>query len=141
VVPPTRKRRRLTWLWIALGVFAVAGVGVVIAVTLFIRTVSGPIDATNEVLAEIKAGDYPAAFRLSCSDERIRLNQEQYIRTFEATIEEHGAITAYNVNYSSVHGNRADVRFDIEFEDGESMRLEARAVKEGGRWRSCILTT
>lgn len=137
--PPPRKRRRLTWLWILLGVFVLAAVGVAIAVTLFIRSVTGPIDATNEVLATIKAGDYPAAFRLSCSKERIDLNQEQYVRTFDTTVEEHGKITDYDVNYSSVHGNRAEVRYDIAFEDGKTLRLEAVAVKEGGEWRACLL--
>jgi hypothetical protein len=139
VAPAPPRKRKLTWLWILLGVLALIAVLVVTAVVLFIRTISGPIDATNDVLARIKAENYPAAYALACSEDRERFTVDQYGQAFKDTVTERGRITSYDVNYSSVDGSTAEVRYDIEFANGDELRLEAKALKENGSWRACLL--
>ena len=137
--PAPAPKRKLTWLWVLLGVLGLIAVLVVVAVVLFVRTLAGPIDATNQVLAPIKSENYPAAYRLACSENRTDYDESAYAQVFIDTTDQRGKITGYDVNYSSVHGSTADVRYDISFKGGSTLRLEARAVKENGKWRACLL--
>ena len=150
--PPPPPKRRLTWLWVLLGVLGVIAALVVVAVVLFVRTLAGPIDATNKVLAQIKAGQaatverdaarhYQRAYALSCSKDRDVYTEEQYRQVFEATKLARGPLTDYDVNYSSVHGDSADVRYDLDFGRAGQERYEAVARKERGTWRVCLLTS
>jgi hypothetical protein len=137
--PAPKPKRKLTWLWVLLGALGLIAVLVVVAVVLFVRTLTGPIDATNKVLAQIKAEHYPAAYRLACSKDRDRYTEERYAQVFKDTVTERGRIKGYDVNYSSIHGSTAEVRYDIEFDGGRTLRLEAQAHKENGKWRTCLL--
>ncbi len=138
VPPAPPPKRKLTWLWILLGVLVLIAALVVVAVVLFIRTLAGPIDSTNAVLAQIKAENYAAAYRISCSADRELYTLEQYEQVFVNTTDAKGALVSYDVNYSSVSGSDADVRYDVEFARGSSDRLEAEAHKENGTWRTCL---
>ena len=138
--PAPPPKRRLTWLWILIGVLVLIAALVVVAVVLFLRTINGPIDATSDVLAQIKAGHYAEARRLSCSADRDRFNDRQYARLLGDIVAERGAVTSYDVNYGKVDGDRAEVRYDIEFRRDGHERYGAVAVKEGGNWRPCLFT-
>jgi hypothetical protein len=137
VAPPAPKRR-LTWLWILLGALLLVAALVVVAVIFFIRSISGPIDATNDLLAAVEARDYATAYELSCSDVRERYTQEQFTRALESAFAQNGALTDYDVNFSTVDGSEATVRYDVRFERGPAERYEARVVKESGDWRPCL---
>ena len=138
IAPTPPPKRKLTWLWVLLGVLVLIATLVVVAVVLFVRTLAGPIDATNEVLAQIKVENYEEAYRLSCSADRELYTLEQYSQVFVNTKDARGAIESYDVNYSSVDGNTAEVRYDLEFADGTTDRFEAEAHKESGDWRVCL---
>jgi hypothetical protein len=137
--PPTKPKRKLTWLWVLLGALVLIATLVVVAVVLFIRTISGPIDATNDVLAQIKAQRYEAAYALACSKDRDQFTVDQYGQAFRDTVTERGAITEYDVDYSSVDGSTAEVRYDITFANGDTLRLETEVRKENGTWKACLL--
>ncbi len=136
--PTPPPKRKLTWLWILIGVLLLIAALVVVAVVLFLRTLSGPIDATNEVLAQIKAGNYADARRLSCSADRELYDEAKYTRLFTDIVSDKGAVESYDVNFSNVDGNRAEVRYDIEFSRDGHERYEAVAVREQGDWRACL---
>lgn len=137
--PAPKAKRKLTWLWVLMGVLGLIAALVVVAVVLWVRMLAGPIDATNKVLAQVKAEDYATAYRVGCSQNREDYTEAQYAQVFIDTTTQRGVITSYDANYSSVHGSNADVRYNIDFKGGSSLRLEARAVKEAGRWRACLL--
>jgi hypothetical protein len=137
--PATTPKRKLTWLWILLGALVLIAALVVVAVVLFVRTLAGPIDATNDALAQIKAENYPAAYALACSKDRDQFTVDQYGQAFTDTVTERGAIKEYDVNYSSVDGSSAQVRYDIRFANGDTLRLEAEVHKEDGTWKACLL--
>ena len=122
-----------------LGALVLIAALVVVAVVLFIRTLSGPIDATNDVLARIKAERYEAAYALACSKDRDQFTVDQYGQAFRDTVTERGAIEEYDVDYSSVDGSTAEVRYDITFANGDTLRLEAEVRKEDGTWKACLL--
>lgn len=138
IAPAREPKRKLTWLWVLLGVLGLIAALVVVAVVLFVRTLAGPIDATNAVLAQIKAENYAAAYRLSCSADRELYTLDQYEQVFLNTKDAEGAIESYDVNYSSVDGNEAEVRYDLEFSGGTQDRYESSARKENGTWRACL---
>ncbi len=122
-----------------LGVLGLVAALVVVAVVLFVRSLAGPIDGTNKILAQIKDADYPAAYRLACSDNRTDYTEGEYAQVFIDTTERRGKITDYDVNYSSVHGSTASVRYNIDFKGGDSLRFDATTHKERGKWRACLL--
>jgi hypothetical protein len=138
IAPAPPNKRKLTWLWILLGVLVLIAALVVVAVVLFVRTLAGPIDATNDVLAQVKVENYEKAYRLSCSEDRELYTLEQYTQVFVNTKDARGALESYDVNYSSVDGDTAEVRYDLEFADGTTDRFEAQAHKENGDWRVCL---
>jgi hypothetical protein len=65
---------------------------------------------------------------------------EQYAQAFRDTVAQRGAVESYDVNFSSVDGNQAEVRYDIEFSGGDTLRLHAKAHKEDGAWRVCLFS-
>jgi hypothetical protein len=119
-------------------VLAVVAAAVVVGVILFIRSISGPIDATNELLRAVQARDYGTAYELSCSEVRERYTLEQFTRALESTFAQRGSLTDFDVNYSTVDGSEATVRFDVEFERGPDRRFEAEVLEEDGEWRPCL---
>lgn len=138
VPPAPPPKRKLTWLWILIGVLVLIATLVVVAVVLSVRTLAGPIDSTNAVLAQIKAENYAAAYRLSCAADRERYTLDQYEQVFLNTVDAEGALVSYDVNYSSVDGSDAEVRYDVEFAGGTTDRHEAEAHKVNGKWRTCL---
>jgi hypothetical protein len=137
---PAPAKRKLTWLWILLGTLGLIAVLVVVAVVLFVRSLTGPIDATNKALHEIKAKHYAVAYARSCAADRRKFSESEYEQIFADTVSERGAIKSYDVNYSNVHGSTATVRYDIDFTRSGSLRFEATARKESGKWKPCLLT-
>jgi hypothetical protein len=149
VAPAPPKKRKLAWLWVLLGVLVLIAALVVVGVVLFVRGLAGPMDATDQVLEQVKAAStastpdaasrhYETAYRLSCSEDRDRYTIEQYTQVFVNTKDARGAIKSYDVNYADVDGDTAEVRYDLEFADGTSDRYRAAAHKEHGDWRACL---
>ncbi len=139
IADPPKPKRKLTWLWVLLGVLGIITALVVVAVVLFVRTLTGPIDAANRALVQIKAHHYPAAYRLACSEDRRNYSEKQYEQAFIDATTQQGQIKSYDVNYASINGAKAEVRFNIEFVGSGTVRYEASAQKENGHWRVCLL--
>lgn len=134
---PVAKKRR--WLLVLIVAIVVLIAIVTADVTLLVTRVKPVIDATNEVLHAVKAGDFTRARDLSCADNQ-RVARSEYHRIWKSEMDRNGGpITDYDVTLANTSGSKATVRFTLTFEDGRTYRYHADAYKKHGRWRPCLL--
>jgi hypothetical protein len=131
---PDRPRRRRRWPWV-LG--AVLGAIVILAISgavLFVQKVKPPIDAANEFLDEIEAGNLDASIELLCTEDRENnIDEDDLFLGALATLDDFEA-NPFDVD---IDGDRATVAFDADgLDDDEVIELPLR--KESGDWRPCL---
>lgn len=135
--PPPPAKRKLTWLWVVLAALAVLLASGTIVIVWFLHTIRGPIDATNLVLRDWRRGDYATAYADSCPKTRASFKLAEFTQDLQYLEKTNGRLVSFDVNYTTIHGARATVKFDLNYEH-ESTRKSANAYKQGGRWRVCL---
>ena len=131
--PADRTRRRRRWPWV-LG--AVLGTIVVLAISgtvLFVQKVKPPIDAANEFLDEVEAGNLDAAIELLCSEDRENVDEDDLFLGAFASLDDF-EVNPFDVD---IDGDRATVAFDADGL-GDDRVIELPLRKENGDWRPCL---
>ncbi len=133
---PRKKGRK--WLWIILGVLLAMVLGIGGCTALLVRSVSGPIDATNAFVAELDNGNFDGAYDLLCTATQNATDAGQW--TAEAQNGLGGEITDYSFTSASISSGSgpdvATVTGSIDV-DGSSRSVSYDLVKEGDDWRVC----
>lgn len=128
-----RVRRRRRWPWV-LG--AVVGAIVILAISgtvLFVQKIKPPIDAANEFLAEVEAGNLDASIELLCTEDRENIDEDDLFLRALAALDDFEA----NPLDVDIDGDRATVGFDADGL-GDNRVIELPLRKENGDWRPCL---
>ena len=129
--PPQKKRR--IWPWLLLGIPLLFAVLIGGCSLLFFGAVRGPIDATNNYVANLDNGDFGAAYDSLCSADRAAIPRDVWVADAASGIG--GDITGYSYTQVEISGD-ALVTGTIEI-DGVSQSSVFRLVEEGDEWRVC----
>jgi hypothetical protein len=132
--PPPPTHRSLTWLWVLLAFFAVAGIAAIVAIVAFVNAVRPPVDAMNHYLAAVDHANYDVAYSYLCDAEQARTPREQFpaaIQPFERRLFE------YDVYSFDPVGRERTVQYRITDFGGEEHTYRATMVREHGAWRVC----
>lgn len=134
--PPPAAKRKLTWLWILLGALAllVALAGVLIFV--LVRAVVGPVNATNDFLADVKAQHFDAAYGALCKDVKQSTTAAQFATQQRGINRTAGPIRSYDINSSNVTNGRAVTKGTLE-RARKTFQLQVTLRKEDGDWKVC----
>ena len=126
-VPPRRTRWGLI-LGIVFGSLLLLGGGCAVAGLAFFHSVRGPADATNHMLAAMKAGDDAKISQLTCSTTRSVFTPPT-------------PILSYYVESSFVQsGGTGTAGFRLTTDNG-TFQESAFLRKENGQWKVCGFTT
>jgi len=132
--PPKRRR----WLWLILAVPLLGLLGIGGCTALLVRSLSGPLDATNAFVANLDEGDFDAAYSSLCQASRDSVPADRWTAEIETALG--GEITDYRfteTSISSVNGrSTATVTGTIEV-DGFGRSVSYGLVEEGSVWRVC----
>ncbi|MEM7322599.1 MAG: hypothetical protein AAF531_05905 [Actinomycetota bacterium] len=94
----------------------------------------GPLDATNDYVANLDNGEYGAAYDQLCAASQAATPRDVWIS--EAADEIGGDITGYSYNQIDIVNSRATVTGTIEV-DGATLDSVFTLVDEDGEWRIC----
>lgn len=130
--PPAKKKRRI-WPWLLLGIPLLFAVGIGACSWLVFGAVRGPIDATNNYVANLDNGDFGAAYDSLCAADRANYARDSWTAGVQESIG--GDITGYSFTQVEISGD-ALVTGTIEI-DGVSQTSVFRLVDEGDEWRIC----
>jgi hypothetical protein len=113
------------------------GVGAVLFGVEVFELYREPIDATNDYLADVRAGRYEEAYAGLCIQTRLSLSEADYVAGQQADERELGPITSYRIFESNLDSD-GDARTSGEVvRGGRSYDEEFVVREEGGRWRVC----
>lgn len=111
--------------------------GLVFFVVEVVGQVARPIDATNEYLADIKAGRYREAYDRSCTYGPVP-SREQFMTTLRAYDTRFGPLTSYDIS-----GIDSEDRFTYTTgtwtRGGQEWSVSFRLREEGGDWKVCSI--
>jgi hypothetical protein len=127
-------RRKLTWLWVLLGVFAFLAITAIVAIVAFVNAVQPPVDAMNRFLAAVDRGEYDVAYAALCRDEQAATARESFPAAIEPFQRE---LTEYTVYSFDPVGDERTVQYTVTDFGGDSETYRATMVHEGGEWRVC----
>lgn len=133
---PTPKKRKLTWLWVLLGALALLAALAGVLIVLLIRAVVGPVDATNDFLADVKAQRYQTAYDGLCKDAKQSATSTRFAANQRRLNGTEGPIRSYDITSSNVTNGRAVTRGTLE-RTKKTFRLQVTLRKEDGDWKVC----
>ena len=129
--PPPPRKRKLTWLWVTLGVLAVIGVVVISSIVWFVSSVRGPVDEMNAFLGDVRDHDYTAAYDRLCSSEKASTTRYEFPAAIAPLADALGDFHVYSFDPS---GDRRRIDYTTST-NGRS--YTAQMVKEGSEWKVC----
>lgn len=132
---PARRKHKLTWLWVLIGVLLVLVAGVVVAVVLAVDLFSKPVDATNEYYANIRAGRYRAAYSQVCTPTQASLGFPGFLREQRNRNRLDGRLRSYQFFIGTVNGD--DGRAIGQEHRNFDRDVEVHLDKEGDTWKVC----
>jgi hypothetical protein len=136
--PPAAPPAKRSSLWkILLGVFIAAVVLIGGCSFVLFRAVSGPIDLSNEFLAEVAADDFDAAFdRLDsrCFEDVDR----DELRAFLDPVASYDLRSASVTNTTGI--NTGEVTGSATFDDGQDYAVTFELVDRGQGWAICSVS-
>lgn len=131
--PAAPQKKRRIWPWLLLGIPLLFAVVIGGCSLLIFGAVRGPVDATNNFVANLDNGDFGAAYDSLCSANRTSTSRDQW--TANAAADIGGEITGYSYAQVEISGD-AVVTGTIEV-DGVNRTSVFRLVEEDGEWRVC----
>lgn len=136
---PPKKTRTGLIIGLAVGIPLFLIAVVVLIVVLFVNSVSGPADATNDFLAALKSNDMAALQAASCAE----LDSTGQLDTLKAQLKQleptRGTIESYNITSSSFENSTGTASGTITYSKGTTKDIEAGLVQEGGKWKVCSI--
>lgn len=128
--PESKKRSWITWLLVIGGIVALLIVGIAACVFLLVGSLTAPVDASNEFLADLNAEKFAEAMTRTdpgCSG----LSADGLAGSFG------GANLSYNLSSSSIINSNATVTGTISF-DGSPNDVVTLSLREvGDEWLVC----
>lgn len=116
---------------------ALFGVGAVLFGIEAFELYREPIDATNDYLADVRAGRYAEAYSQLCTVTRLSLSEDDYVARQQADERDLGPITSYDIYESELDSDGGAVTGGEVVRGGRVYDEEFRLREEGGRWRMC----
>lgn len=116
------------------------------------RLVLGPIDATNDYLADLSDGRYSAAYASLCSPARRVQSEREFVAQQRDDEQTRGRITSYNIDSFEFNDNdQVTFNDDGDFEGanldaitkgtvvrgGSRYSIRASIRREDGDWKVC----
>jgi hypothetical protein len=136
--PQPPRKRKLTGLWIALGVVALLCCGGLGVGGFFL--VKGVNDATKpvraaavEYLDAVEVANYPRAYELLCSSLRGQVTAKD-VESASPEIDHYKITTVTVANDNGVKSGTVVARITTQ---GDTSTLTIKLVKEAGSWRVC----
>jgi len=150
---PPVKKRRLTWLWILIPTLLVLVASTVVVGVYVGELVLGPVDSTNDFLADVRAERYEEAYASLCAPARRVITEADFIAQQQESEQTRGPIVSYDINDFEINDDSDAFDFDVDddFADatidattsGTVVRgsseydLRATLRREAGDWRVC----
>jgi len=107
--------------------------GFVFLVVEVVVEVARPIDATNEYLADVKAGRYREAYGRTC---RYRPSFEQFVAALQRADDRLGPLVAYDITGVD-DTERGTFTKGTWTRGGHKNRVAFEVREEGGEWKVC----
>lgn len=137
--PQPKKSRTGLIIGLAVGIPLALIAVVVVIVILFVNSVSGPADATNEFLAALKSGDTAAIKSVSCNELITSGELDSLDSQLEALEPTRGTIESYNISSSSIENSTGKASGTLTFTKGVTKTVDAQLVQEDGKWKVCSI--
>ena len=141
-MPPAKRKRSLTWLWITLGVLVVllaAGGGGAVYV---VGQLAAPATAAKAFCNDLKAQSYDAAYSMLSSSLHTQYSHDQFVQGSQALDQIEGQVTACQPSTSgggyhySFGANTASVAAAISRnKEAGSLSGTLRLTSESGSWK------
>ena len=103
-----------------------------VAVFLVIGAITAPADVANNYMMALNDGDTSTAWGYISADTQKEESRSEFISDKEYF---KGKIESYNTSGIQVSNGKAEIRMDIDFEDGEKATWEISLIKENGEWK------
>jgi hypothetical protein len=141
-VGPAPKKRRLTWLWILIPVLIVLLGSTAVVGVYAARLAIEPIDASNEYLADLKAGRYDEAYRQLCTPARFAQTNVMFRDRQLALEDARGPITSYDISGIEFPDNNTSDVIDVittgtVVRNGTTYDIRISLSREDGEWTVC----
>jgi hypothetical protein len=143
---PPPKKRRLTWLWFLIPTLVVFVAAFVVIIVFAVKLVGGPIEATNDYYADVKAARYASAYDHLCSSQRVNYTRRQFADLLSRDAQSKGRVEEYDFHDSELN---SDDDGDTVFSDatvkgtvrrsGTDYETRVRLRKEDGDWKVCAV--
>ena len=142
---PPPKKRRLIWLWILIPVLLVMTASAIVAIVFGVKLFIGPIDATDDYYANLRDGQYAAAYDNLCAAAQRAFTVEDFIAQQESDEDTKGRVEDFDFT---------DLEFDDESFDSSSIDATVKGEvrrsqatydvrvglrREDGDWRVCAI--
>jgi len=115
----------------------VFGIGAALLVVEFVEFLGEPVDATNEYLADLRAGRYEEAYGSLCTVTRLALSESDFVAQQQTDEQELGRITSYDITTSDVEGDGAATTRGEVVRGGRTFDYRFDLREEQDRWRMC----
>jgi hypothetical protein len=142
------KKRRLTWLWILIPVLLVFVASFVVIVVFAVKLIGGPIEATNDYYADLKAERYAESYDHLCASLQDEYTQDQFVNLLQGQTRAKGRVEDYDFHESDLNSN--DDTDDEIFSDSTvtgtvdrgnaTYDTRVRLRKEDGDWKVCAVS-
>jgi hypothetical protein len=130
------RKRRLTWVWILIPVLLVFVVSTVVVIVFAVRLLTGPIQTTNDYYADLRDGQYVAAYSELCSGVRGDLTQADFVDLQRSDARTKGRVTSFDFHSFEIHNHTAVTTGTVD-RGGSQYDSHVGLRKEGGDWKVC----
>jgi uncharacterized protein YxeA len=119
---------------IILAVVLVIGAVVAVLAVFVFKAVKAPVDVTNKYIEAVNNGDAQEAWSLLHPDSRFR--REYNAGSFEQELVKPSVnkLDTWNAHEVNVSGDRASVKVDMKFTNGNGQEFTFELRKNGGDW-------
>lgn len=115
-------------------VITILGLVLIVSLTGCQKVFESPSDVVRGFFKAVEKGDYSKAKSYMASSELEKSTASEFKGAVE-WVSEQGGIKKIDITKEEVRGEIAEVGFQIEFRDGETLEDTGYLVKEKGRWK------